>query len=178
MLHKSSFEKACGNTIWCCTDEITTRQVQEDNLRKRPQMLCVSVVRSSEFELHCPRRSINEGSEMCSDKSSQERQEALTFFQLHSWGCRDNSSMILQQNEGTWKPDFSSQLKEKSTLLYRLALLQIAQHVGPFKCFKNIIFSYIYFNHVIIMCVIAKEEFNHQSFRTHLFVKWTSHLLH
>lgn len=68
MLHKSSFEKACGNTIWCCSDEITTRQVQEDNLRKRPQMLCVSVVRSSEFELHCPRRSINEGSEIYSDK--------------------------------------------------------------------------------------------------------------
>lgn len=68
MLHKSYFEKACGNTIWRCSDEITTRQVQEHYLRKRPQMSGVSVVRSSEFELHCPRRSINEGSEIYSDK--------------------------------------------------------------------------------------------------------------
>lgn len=67
MLHKSSFEKACGNTIWCCSDEITTRQVQEDNLSIRPQMSCVSVVRSSEFELHCPRRSINEGLDIYAD---------------------------------------------------------------------------------------------------------------
>lgn len=66
MLHKS-FEKACGNTIWWCSDEITTRQVQEDNLSIRPQMSCVNVVRSSEYELHCPRRSVNEGLNIYAD---------------------------------------------------------------------------------------------------------------
>lgn len=129
MLHKSYFEKACGNTIWCCSDEITTWQVQEDNLRKCPQMSCVSVVRSSEFELHCPRRSINEGSEIYSDKhqclctsccgeggqieSSLQQKQSWKVFLLHNCRRRDDTQMILWRNEGTWKPDFSSQLNEK-----------------------------------------------------------------
>lgn len=91
MLHKSSFEKACGNTIWCCSDEIRTRQVQEDNLRKRPQMSCVSAVRSSEFELLCPRRSITEGSEMCSDKHQ--------CLWPSCWGEGGRLESSLQQNE-------------------------------------------------------------------------------
>lgn len=62
------FEKACGKTIWCSSDEIITRQVLEDNPRKRPEMPCVSVVQLAKFEIHRRRHSVTEGSEIYSDK--------------------------------------------------------------------------------------------------------------
>lgn len=111
MLRKFSFverfEKTCGNTIWCSSDEITTRQVLEDNPRKRPQMPRVSVVWLAKFEIHRRRRWVTEGSEIYSDRrqylctsccgkggwvkcSLQQKQsghqEAFTVFSLHPSG--------------------------------------------------------------------------------------------
>lgn len=108
MLRKFSFverfEKTGGNTIWCSSDEIITRQVLEDNPRKRPQMPCVSVVRLAKFEIHRRRLSITEGSEIYCDKrqylctsccgkggrikcslqqKQSQNQEAFTVFHLH-----------------------------------------------------------------------------------------------
>lgn len=193
MLRKVSlgerFEKTCGNTIWCSSDEIITRQVLEDNPRKRPQMPCVSVVRLAKFEIHRRRRSVTEGSEIYSDKrqylctsccgksgwikcSLQQKQsgnqEAFTVFNLHPCGNLWISEHV-SRTVDKMHACFAFQcivtiVAELTHVDYPCCdfLIQIKEQGGPYRCFRNMMCNYIHCNHAIIMGETALEEFHRQ----------------